>query len=73
MTLEEIKKWRAESTREEAAVSFVARLDRLIEIAEAAQNVTWAWQKYCDDHPEHNQGFEDHRTLYDLSESLRGK
>lgn len=37
MTIKEIRKWREESTAKEAAVTFISRIDRLLEIAEAAE------------------------------------
>lgn len=69
--LDAIKRWRFESTAEEASVTFISRIDDLIEIADAAQAVVNAWQKFCDEHPEFNRGFEDHRALYALAELLR--
>ena len=69
--LDAIKRWRFESTVEEASVTFISRVDDLIEVADAAQRVVNAWQKFCEEHPEFDRGFEDHRAFYDLAEVLR--
>ena len=49
----------------------IKRIDNLIEIADAAQSVVNSWQKFCDEHPKFDQGFEDHRSLYNLAEVLK--
>lgn len=67
MKLDEIKRWRKESTAEEASVTFISRLDRLIEMADAAEAVVDAWQQFCNTHPKFDGGFEDHRAIYDMA------
>lgn len=71
LSLKEIKKWRKESTAEAASMTFISRVDRLIEMADAADTVVEAWQKFCDSHPVHSGGFEDHRALYNLAEIIK--
>jgi hypothetical protein len=71
MDLKEIKKWRKEYTAEAASMTFISRVDRLIEMADAANTVVDAWQKFCDSHPAHSGGFEDHRALYNLAEIIK--
>jgi hypothetical protein len=73
MTLEEIKRWRAEATLEQARDTFISRLDRLIEIAAVAQQAVDAWQEYCDRYPGFRKEFSDHRAMYALAEVLRGQ
>ena len=73
MNLKEIKQWREESTLEEASQTFISRIERLIEIAEAAEDVVVAWDNFCEANWQFNKGFEDHITLYRLSEIIREK
>lgn len=67
MNFEEIKRWRKETTAEEASMTFISRLDRLVEMVEAAESAVEAWQKFCNDNPGFRRGFEDHRAMYDLA------